>query len=124
MPYCRDLYVFGESYGGKYIPALSHRIHKSKKDPNHFGGPVDINLKGIGIGNGWMSPIDQVRATFYTKEQLWENTHFLFHFQGKYASYLFYHGLLDGEQYMTLLELEEALIEQVSKYHISAVCTQ
>ena len=39
--------------------------------------------------------------------------------QGKYASYLFYHGLLDGEQYMTLLGLEEELIEKVNKKIIS-----
>ena len=53
----RDLYLFGESYGGKYIPALSHRIHLAKKDPEHYGGPVDLNLVGLGIGNGWMSPV-------------------------------------------------------------------
>ncbi len=41
----RDLYLFGESYGGKYIPALSHRIHLSKEEPKRYGGPVDINLK-------------------------------------------------------------------------------
>ncbi len=57
---CRDFYVFGESYGGKYIPALSHRILKAKRDPDTFGGPVEINLVGLGIGNGWMSPFDQV----------------------------------------------------------------
>ena len=38
----RDLYLFGESYGGKYIPALCHRIHLSKKDHKRYGGPVDI----------------------------------------------------------------------------------
>ena len=52
---------------------------------------IDINLKGVGIGNGWMSPIDQ----------------------GKYASFLYYHGMLDGEQYLTLLQLEEELIGMV-----------
>ena len=52
---------------------------------------MDINLAGIGIGNGWMSPTAQ----------------------GKYASYLFFHGLLDGEQYLHLLDLEDALVKQV-----------
>ena len=55
---------------------------------------IKISLKGIGIGNGWMSPIDQ----------------------GKYASFLYYHGLLDGEQYLTLLQLEEELIGMVSLF--------
>ncbi len=92
--YCRDFYIFGESYAGKYVPALSHRIHLAKTDPDRFGGQVDINLAGIGIGNGWMSPLEQ----------------------GKYASYLYYHGLLDGEQYLTLLELEDSLVDRVSIY--------
>ncbi|XP_059087437.1 venom serine carboxypeptidase-like [Tigriopus californicus] len=86
----RDLYIFGESYGGKYIPALSHRIHLSKTVPE-YAGPVDLNLKGLGIGNGWMSPADQ----------------------GKYASYLYFHGLLDRKQYQTLVEKEESLIAKI-----------
>ena len=52
---------------------------------------VAINLAGIGIGNGWMSPLEQ----------------------GKYANYLYHHGLLGGEQYVTLLSLEEMLDEQI-----------
>jgi vitellogenic carboxypeptidase-like protein len=83
------LYLFGESYGGKYIPALAHRIHNADAEEK---GELKINLAGLGIGNGWMSPVDQ----------------------GKYASYLYYHGLLDGDQYMTLLSLEEELIQQVT----------
>ena len=47
-PFFRDFYIFGESYGGKYVPSLSHRIHKSKTDPDNFGGAVDINLVGLG----------------------------------------------------------------------------
>ena len=35
--------------------------------------------------------------------------------QGKYASYLYYHGLLDGDQYLTLLNLEEDLTQKVWK---------
>ena len=90
----RDFYIFGESYGGKYVPELAHLIHSNKI--NRFKTPnrdyVDINLKGVGIGNGWMSPVDQ----------------------GKYASFLYYHGMLDGEQYLILLQLEDALVRMVS----------
>lgn len=90
----RDFYIFGESYGGKYVPALSHRIRQAKTDPDRFAGPIDINLVGLGIGNGWMSPLEQ----------------------GKYANYLFYHGLLDGDQYYTLINLEEDLAKKVCFY--------
>ena len=50
----------------------------------------------LGIGNGWMSPLEQ----------------------GKYASYLYYHGLLDGDQYLTLLNLEEDLTQKVCKFKV------
>ncbi len=85
----RDFYIFGESYGGKYVPALTHRIHVGNKDLKR--GFNKIKLKGIGIGNGWMSPMEQ----------------------GKYASFLYYHGLLDSEQFYLLRDLEESLIEMV-----------
>ena len=45
------------------------------------------------MGNGWMSPLDQ----------------------GKYASYLFFHGLLDKAQYEQLDEIGEV-------YYKSANC--
>ena len=91
---------------------MSHRIHKAKTDPANFGGLVDINLVGLAIGNGWMSPLEQ----------------------GKYASYLYYHGLLDGDQYIALLDLEDDLIAKVSCccffleiflfFEIGAVCDE
>ena len=92
LPCYRDFFIFGESYGGKYIPELARVIHKNKFNSGSSEKDIiDINLKGVGIGNGWMSPIDQ----------------------GKYASFLYYHGMLDGEQYLTLLQLEEELIGMV-----------
>ncbi|XP_043844764.1 lysosomal protective protein-like [Dromiciops gliroides] len=38
-----DFYVFGESYGGVYVPSLSAQI---------VNGPASINFKGFGVGNG------------------------------------------------------------------------
>ena len=34
--------------------------------------------------------------------------------QGKYASYLYYHGLLDSEQFFILRDIEETLTDMVS----------
>lgn len=46
----RDLYIFGESYAGHYVPDLA--AHLLASDPARWH-PV---LKGIGIGNGVVSP--------------------------------------------------------------------
>ncbi|CAH1637819.1 unnamed protein product [Spodoptera littoralis] len=45
------LFIAGESYAGKYIPAFGHYIHKSNAD-----GGKHINLKGLLIGDGWTDP--------------------------------------------------------------------
>ena len=50
----RDFYITGESYAGHYIPAISHHLL--------FGADVDLNLKGIAIGNGLTDPFHQYPA--------------------------------------------------------------
>ncbi|CAL7950491.1 unnamed protein product [Xylocopa violacea] len=50
-----DFYVTGESYGGKYVPAVSHAI----KDYN-IKAKTKINLKGLAIGNGLTDPENQL----------------------------------------------------------------
>ena len=57
----RDLYVFGESFAGTYIPMLATAILAS----NARGG-ARINLKGIGVGDGWVCPALQKRPTVPT----------------------------------------------------------
>lgn len=47
-----DFYMFGESYGGKYVIALAHAINSTNSA---------INLKGIAMGNAWVAPILQER---------------------------------------------------------------
>lgn len=51
----RDLYITGESYAGHYIPFISTRLIESQDALN-----AGVNLVGVGIGNGWVSPADQV----------------------------------------------------------------
>jgi len=48
-----DFYVTGESYAGKYIPAIGYKLHTMA---NHS----KINFKGIAIGNGWIDPINML----------------------------------------------------------------
>jgi len=47
-----DFFVTGESYAGKYIPAVSYAIHFGNQKPR----ALKINLKGFAIGNGLCDP--------------------------------------------------------------------
>ncbi len=68
----RDLYVFGESFAGRYIPMLAHAILKHNQLDE-----AKINFKGIGVGDGWVAPLIQ---------------------EATYADYAYAHGLIDLQQ--------------------------
>ncbi|XP_027852894.2 venom serine carboxypeptidase-like [Aphis gossypii] len=74
-----DFYVTGESYAGKYVPAVSYAIHL-----NNPAAKVKINLKGLAIGNGLVDPINQLM----------------------YSEYLYQHGFVDeyGRKELDVLE--------------------
>ena len=46
-------YIFGQNYGGKMTAALTYYLHKAIKSDE-----IQCNLKGAGIGNGWVSGTD------------------------------------------------------------------
>lgn len=46
-----DFFVSGESYAGKYVPAVAYKIHTNNEKKQQ-----KINLKGIAIGNGLSDP--------------------------------------------------------------------
>ncbi|KAJ8917688.1 hypothetical protein NQ315_005135 [Exocentrus adspersus] len=64
-----DFYVAGESYAGKYVPAISYTIYK-----NNPSAKLKINLQGLSIGNGLSDPEHQL----------------------KYGDYLYQIGLIDS----------------------------
>ncbi|KAL1497428.1 hypothetical protein ABEB36_008403 [Hypothenemus hampei] len=49
-----EFYISGESYAGKYIPAIAYRIHQ-----NNPTASLKINLQGLSIGNGLTDPKHQ-----------------------------------------------------------------
>ncbi|KFK43762.1 hypothetical protein AALP_AA1G169400 [Arabis alpina] len=51
----RPVYITGESYAGKYVPAIGYYILKEK--PNG-----KVNLKGLAIGNGLTDPVTQLQT--------------------------------------------------------------
>lgn len=48
----RDLYITGESYAGHYIPAIGYYLMFNQTD-------LELDLKGLAIGNGLVDPILQ-----------------------------------------------------------------
>ncbi|GAB5036979.1 serine protease [Nannochloropsis oceanica] len=58
-----DFYVFGESYGGHFVPAVGHKIFMENQ--RNKGRAIMINLKGLGIGNGLTDP--ELQYQFYSK---------------------------------------------------------
>nr|ANG83462.1 vitellogenic carboxypeptidase-like protein [Biston betularia] len=79
-------FVSGESYAGKYVPALGYTIHK-----NNPTARTKINLKGLIIGNGWSDPINQLN----------------------YSDYLYQIGLIDWIAKRELEKLQNNLTELV-----------
>lgn len=57
--YNKSFFVFGESYAGHYVPAISHRIYVGNRDSEG----THINLDGIGIGNGLTDP--EIQYKYY-----------------------------------------------------------
>jgi cathepsin A (carboxypeptidase C) len=50
-----EFFVFGESYGGHYAPAVTNRIFKGNQQKEG----LQVNLKGVGVGNGLTDPVVQ-----------------------------------------------------------------
>lgn len=75
-------YAFGESYAGKFVPSITRRIHEMNMEKDV---KIAINLAGMGIGDGWMSPYHNAR----------------------YADFLYQVGLVDENQKDHCLSLED-----------------
>ena len=62
-------FIIGESYGGHYVPAFAaHVVAQNKAKAG-----INIPLKGIAVGNGWVDPLVQA---------------------GSYAPYAFYNNII------------------------------
>ncbi|CAG7727097.1 unnamed protein product [Allacma fusca] len=85
----RDFFVAGESYAGKYAPAIAYKI---MKENSRRGSHLRINLKGLIIGSGFTDP--------YT--------------QNDYGEYLYNMGLID-EADMVHFKNEEEKIRKLIK---------
>lgn len=97
-----DFFVTGESYGGKYVPAVSHAI----KDYN-IKAETKINLKGLAIGNGFTDPEHQLLYGDYLYQLgiIDLNGKNLFHQYEKKA-----YNLIEQKKYVEALELFNSLL--------------
>ncbi|KAG0249614.1 hypothetical protein BG011_009092, partial [Mortierella polycephala] len=106
-----DLYITGESYAGKYVPAMAHAIMESNKDHQRrqrrqgkekdmggdaagFGAKVGrglIPLKGIALGNSLTDPISQVQI---------------------HADHAYYLGLVTEAQATRMRELQDQSVDE------------
>ncbi|XP_041972252.1 venom serine carboxypeptidase [Aricia agestis] len=81
-----SFFITGESYAGKYVPALAYTIHK--KNPT---AAFKINLKAIAIGNGLSDPEHQL----------------------VYSKYLYQIGLLDWNQAKIFSDTESKAVDLI-----------
>jgi len=88
-------YPFGQSYAGKWVPNIARKIHEENKNGVDN---IYINLTGVGIGDGLMSP----------------------YHEGRYANYLYSSGLLDANQRDECLAIEEELQNLIKEGNFSA----
>eukprot|EP01094_Clydonella_sp_ATCC50884_P003204 TRINITY_DN12461_c0_g1_i2.p1 TRINITY_DN12461_c0_g1~~TRINITY_DN12461_c0_g1_i2.p1 ORF type:complete len:479 (+),score=135.24 TRINITY_DN12461_c0_g1_i2:73-1509(+) len=57
------LFIFGESYGGKYVPAVASYIHaRQEKGVGASEDDIHLPLVGIGIGDGLVDTPTQVQS--------------------------------------------------------------
>ncbi|MFC5723930.1 hypothetical protein ACFP1Z_27570 [Streptomyces gamaensis] len=105
------LYVCGESYGGKYVPAIAREIRKQNR-LNADGR--QINLQGISVGNGWIRPELSLRVLIdyaYTTGFLGIGQR-----DSLYESYGVYQAALQAGELKKATRLGNALVATVLEY--------
>jgi carboxypeptidase C (cathepsin A) len=97
-------YIFGESYAGKYVPWLTWTVIEKNANATN-----KINLKGIGIGNGWVNPYYQTGSygPFLYANGLINAVEL----DAAIATYILYKGLIDIGAYVEAEDIGNLLLE-------------
>lgn len=84
-----EFYVLGQSYAGKFAPALGYAIYEDSKRNQSDSSKPSINLKGIATGNGNTDPINQANL----------------------ADYMYQLGLIDFNAHEVFIKLQNDAVE-------------
>lgn len=84
-----EFFVSGESYAGKYVPAIAYTIHQNNPDAERR-----INLQGVLIGDGLTDPLNMV---------------------GQYGQYLYQIGLVDQNIKNQFVAQQERAIQYIKQ---------
>lgn len=79
------LYLAGESFAGKYIPAIAHKIYEENDKQITTG--LRVNLQGLAMGNALTDPINMLN----------------------YADFAYQLGFIDDSERVYMQTLEEAV---------------
>ncbi|XP_072395503.1 retinoid-inducible serine carboxypeptidase-like [Diabrotica undecimpunctata] len=91
LPEFKDvpLYIFSESYGGKMTAEIALFIYKAQER-----GELPSTLKGIGLGDAWVSPVDSIMT---------------------YAPYLLNVAIIDQEGHDKVMAVAKQLQDAVNR---------
>lgn len=104
-------FITGESFAGKYIPGIAHKIHEMNVRYDSFGeGEFKINLEGVALGNAFTDPINMM----------------------DYSDFAYQNGLVDihGKREMEIFEIlvkeniDSGRGKRVSREIPVLICTQ
>jgi carboxypeptidase C (cathepsin A) len=101
------LFIFGESYAGKYIPAISTEI----MNRNAAKPTITINLKGLGIGDGWVNPY--IQSGSFAPYLYQHDLISVAELEAANAVYAAYQKLMDEGSYESAAVIEDALLEML-----------
>ncbi|XP_031635893.1 venom serine carboxypeptidase-like [Contarinia nasturtii] len=82
-------FAAGESYAGKYVPAIGYAIYQDSKREDNDPQKPKINFKGLAIGNGFTDPIHQAN----------------------YGDYLYQLGLIDSNGHAQFMQYQNQGID-------------
>lgn len=86
----RPIYITGESYAGKYVPAIGYYILQRNINAELSGSDRPVNLAGVAVGNGETDPVIQVET---------------------HAANAYFSGLINERQKSELEELQFEAVE-------------